>query len=355
MHAQTKRKTQKHEQPQRQQQHYEQQQQQQPKKLQQKHKKGDELGVQSIMKKMEKMTNAAKREDADDDDDADVGADGEDGQEDYDGDGKDEGPDDDADEIPLPELDAEQYSNVYHEVWKQMTAKMPKDMNRIFDPKIDDERRATLLNYLNLTAAEKYAWAVPDERAIRILCDYAPVVEIGAGRGYWGSMLLKRGKVYDGYDITPWNRKGEKYPAWCEIKQGSANVLAAPENHKKTLFLCYPDDFQSENTKSLALACLKKYRGDTIIHVGEMLGQTVLENPWGKSTDADFQQQLAASFHKVLQVPLPSWPGAMDTLSVWKRTEVCQIDDMIAKHIPPSEQLSLTLSCPKTQHLVSIK
>jgi hypothetical protein len=32
------------------------------------------------------------------------------------------------------------------------------------------------------------------------------------------------------------------------------------------------------------------------------------------------QVQLATTFHKVLQVPLPSWPCSQDSLTVWKRT-----------------------------------
>lgn len=55
----------------------------------------------------------------------------------------------------------------------------------IFDPTLADERRAELFNYLNLEAAEKYAWCVPDERALKVLAHFAPIVEIGAGKGYW--------------------------------------------------------------------------------------------------------------------------------------------------------------------------
>jgi hypothetical protein len=31
--------------------------------------------------------------------------------------------------------------------------------------------------------AAKYAWAIPDERAIRVLLAHSPLVEIGSGRG----------------------------------------------------------------------------------------------------------------------------------------------------------------------------
>jgi hypothetical protein len=50
--------------------------------------------------------------------------------------------------------------------------------------------------------ADKYAWAVPDARALRIIASFSPIVEIGAGRGYWGSLLSKAGVDYIGFDRT---------------------------------------------------------------------------------------------------------------------------------------------------------
>jgi hypothetical protein len=87
----------------------------------------------------------------------------------------------------------------------------------------------------------------------------------------------------------------------------------------RALFLCYPDDFE-DSGESMALRCMRQYRGDCIVHVGELLGETCcMPSPWGRTSSADFQVQLATTFHKVLCVPLPSWPCSRDTLTVWKR------------------------------------
>ena len=52
----------------------------------------------------------------------------------------------------------------------------------------------------------------------------------------------------------------------------------------------------------MAQQCLRHYTGDTIAHIGELLGEGVcLPDPWGRTTDADFQIQLATNFHKVRQ------------------------------------------------------
>ena len=47
------------------------------------------------------------------------------------------------------------------------------------------------------------------------------------------------------------------------------------------------------------------------------------------SANSAFQLQLAASFHRVVSVPLPSWPTSRDSLSVWKRTETVVVDDQL--------------------------
>jgi len=62
-----------------------------------------------------------------------------------------------------------------------------------------------------------------------------------------------------------------------------ASYTADPEVLKqhaaRALFLCYPDDYKL-SMKAVSTECLKHYTGEVVIHVGEMLGHTALENPW---------------------------------------------------------------------------
>ena len=65
---------------------------------------------------------------------------------------------------------------------------------RVLDASLADDARAELWNAVceaGDALREKYAWACPDERALRALAHFAPggVVEIGAGRGYWAKLL----------------------------------------------------------------------------------------------------------------------------------------------------------------------
>ena len=70
---------------------------------------------------------------------------------------------------------------------------------------------------------------------------------------------------------------------------------------------------------SFSLDCLKHYKGGTIIHIGELFGETLSANPWGQTTSRVFQLELGERFRCVSRVQLPNWPGHMDSLTVWSR------------------------------------
>jgi len=42
---------------------------------------------------------------------------------------------------------------------------------------------------VSVTQALQYSWAIPDVRAIKAIQAFGPVVEIAAGKGYWGGEL----------------------------------------------------------------------------------------------------------------------------------------------------------------------
>ena len=52
-------------------------------------------------------------------------------------------------------------------------------------------------------ACHEYAYAVPNEAALDALRDLGPVVEAGAGTGYWAWALRKRGGDVRAFDSAP--------------------------------------------------------------------------------------------------------------------------------------------------------
>lgn len=161
-----------------------------------------------------------------------------------------------------------------------------------------------------------YFQAIPDNRAIKILSHFSPLVEIGCGKGYWAHLLRKLDVDIICYDkILP-----DK--SWTEVLKGGAEVVA--EKSDRTLFLCYPDE-----AESMAIKCLEQYSGMYVIHVGELAvalgggatsGYSSPQAPWGRTTSAEFQVALAEEFHCLLVAEIPRFPFSRDCISVWKRT-----------------------------------
>lgn len=196
----------------------------------------------------------------------------------------------------------------------------------------------------------KYAWAVPDDRALSILQNFGPIIEIGAGRGYWASLLRNRGVDIVAFDKFCFSaapatkdankkKKGKSQPegvtdTFTEVRKGGPEVLKRAEHRNRNLFLCYPDE-----AESMAADCLEYFlehsEAEYIIHVGELISTgTVLgppAAPFGRTSSADFQVSLAETFHCILVAELKHrYPISRDCISVWKRTNYVAGSDVAA-------------------------
>jgi len=168
---------------------------------------------------------------------------------------------------------------------------------------------------------DKYAWAIPDSRALKILKNFSPLVEVGGGKGYWASLLEKQGVDIASYDIRGKAQAGaDAANFWTDVKTGGPTILKRYVN--RSLFLCYPDE-----DESIAIQCMEHYRGEYIIHVGELqvadgTAGGAPQAPYGRTSSGEFQRELSASFHPLLVANLKArLPFSRDTISVWKRTD----------------------------------
>ena len=185
----------------------------------------------------------------------------------------------------------------------------------------DEAREERASNWVRLDVvgqalSMKYAWAVPDNRALKILEAFSPLVEIGGGSGYWCRLLRERG-----VDILSFDRKVNPRTWWTYVGQGGPNML---ENRRvaanRNLFLCYPDD-----SNPLSIKCLERFTGEYIIHVGELISTGTLSGypqaPFGRTSCSEFSVMLQEHFHCLLVADLPRLPFSKDCISVWKRTK----------------------------------
>jgi hypothetical protein len=237
---------------------------------------------------------------------------------------------------------------------------------RMLSGALNEEELAAAFAPIDYLTAQTYAWCIPSTAAVRVLASFSPIVEIGAGSGYWGYMLKQvEGCVYHAFDIKTRessssipsassssstganasasvgsgppeddvdedeNEEEVVSPVWFDVKEGGPDVLVSHAEllDKCALFLCYPDDFELSED-SLALLCLEKFQGDTVVTAGEWFGESgpVPDQPYGKSFAPEFQERLEATFHCVLTMPLPSFRTSADSLRVWRRTRVVDLD-----------------------------
>ncbi len=165
--------------------------------------------------------------------------------------------------------------------------------------------------------AALFSWAIPAAGALAVLARHAPLVECGAGTGYWAALLRARGVDVLASDLAPpgpRGRAGNRYHGgtrrpWTAVEAASA-VDAVRAARGRTLFLCWPpyDD------DGASYAALRAYRGDVFVYAGG--------GPGGPTGTVRFHRELELNWHPAEQVALPNWPGLRDRLVVYRRNPV---------------------------------
>jgi hypothetical protein len=163
-------------------------------------------------------------------------------------------------------------------------------------------------NVLGLPARRRelaalFAWAIPARGTLAVLGEYGPVVETGAGTGYWAALLRARGVDVEVSDLAPGRR------SWTGVAAAQA-VAAVRANPGRTLLLCWPpyDD------DGASYAALRAYRGDAVLYVGGGMG--------GPTGTVRFHRELELNWSPAEQVAVPNWPGLRDSLVVYRRNPV---------------------------------
>ncbi|HEY7265474.1 MAG TPA: hypothetical protein VH589_28825 [Trebonia sp.] len=163
---------------------------------------------------------------------------------------------------------------------------------------------------LNLPARRRelaalFSWAIPADGALAVLSRYAPLIEVGAGAGYWAGLLRARGVDVAATDLAPPRRP------WTTVAAASAAAAArAPDSGGRTLFLCWPP----HDDDGASYAALRAYRGEVVAYLGG--------GPGGPAGTVRFHRELTLNWHPAEQVAVPNWPGLRDRLVVYRRNPV---------------------------------
>lgn len=155
--------------------------------------------------------------------------------------------------------------------------------------------------------AMHYSYAIPSEEALTTIAKYSPILEVGAGTGYWAALLAAKGADIVASDVAPPVTGNNKYTdivSYFAIQR--LDAPHAPAAYPgRTLFLCYPP-----YNSTMAHRAIAMHRG-RVIYVGEDYG--------GNCADDGFFDTLRRHWEQVEFLTLPNWPGLHTELTVWER------------------------------------
>lgn len=157
-----------------------------------------------------------------------------------------------------------------------------------------------------------FSWAVPSREAIAALAELSPLIEIGAGTGYWAWLLRQAGA-----DVRAFDRNVEAPPHWTEVERGGPEK--AREHPERTLFLCWPPLAEGtgqgvgEGMSEECLAAFSEAGGRLVASIGEV-------GAGARTGSAGFRSRLEREFVLEREIELPRWPGYDDRLRIYRRS-----------------------------------
>jgi hypothetical protein len=178
------------------------------------------------------------------------------------------------------------------------------------------------LAYAQTVLQSAYAYAIPSPETVDWVsqfCDGRPIVEIGAGRGYWAWQLSRAGVRVDAYDVEPPDKvHNVSFPpaigqadAWHDVSGLDQFTDRVAGGADSVLFLCWPPGW--ENTMATdALDAFEAAGGTRLVYIGEPEG--------GKTANSAFFNALSSRWRLAsVDEEFVSWWNLADVAQAWVR------------------------------------
>lgn len=189
------------------------------------------------------------------------------------------------------------------------------------------------------------AFAVPSDDALRGIARHSPLVEVGAGTGYWSAALraVTGADVvaYDPHPTADTNNPHFQEWAYGEVREGECATMFrgedGPELAQRSLLLVWPNNADTQDNTHLDVTdtgvpiwdaeCLEAFvgaGGKKVVYVGERREAIgVIEDAaapdWGFTSSRRFQALLTERFDLVEQFDCPQWFLNEDDVTVWQK------------------------------------
>ena len=165
-----------------------------------------------------------------------------------------------------------------------------------------------------------YSYAIPSPETIEWVAEFSdgrPILELGAGRGYWAAQLSRAGLTVHAFELEPPDRaQNISFPR----ETGQADVwypvaglddLSPEDSSNYLLLLCWPPGW-GNTMASEALAAFESNGGDRLIYIGEPRG--------GKTADQAFFDGLSTRWTLESSDPrFVSWWNLADAAQGWTK------------------------------------
>lgn len=183
---------------------------------------------------------------------------------------------------------------------------VPLNPNKMFDS--DGWHRSFEVRSMFIS---KYGFAAPNKEALQTIAAASPILEVGAGSGYWSYELRKLGADVIATDpaLTRYGIDDKRNFFWptsyTQVRRLTATKAIAryPE---RTLLTVWPD-----YRKDWSAKMLRKYRGKHLFYVGEDEG--------GCTGPEAFHSHLSKHFTLINTVSIPQFSGIHDRLYHYQR------------------------------------
>jgi hypothetical protein len=151
-----------------------------------------------------------------------------------------------------------------------------------------------------------YGFAILDSEIVDILAQLGPLLELGAGSGYWAWELRRAGIDIIATDLEPTEQNEFKFVKfWVPVEQIDA-VSAVKKYPNRSLLMVWPS-----YAKQWPVDALRAYEGKRVIYVGEGEG--------GCTATDEFHHYLDQHFECVHSAALYQFTGLHDRLEVYER------------------------------------